>query len=172
MWRRSQSQRRPHLAGCMHASLLHAAAAEASVTSSVCAICPGLTHHACAQQLLQWLDAHGYHSQVPLLQSTPAALAALTKHRHAAHAPVRKRVHDVSPAVAGGLGPALSAGARRILQHAAPAAPAMCALHLFLEASSSAGSTTMSDWYWPLHSAFVPAAVCIDACVECAGGTH
>ena len=82
------------------------------------------------QQLLAWFDPHGFHSQLPLLQSTPAALAALTQHRHAAHAPVHRHVHNVSPPLAAALGQALSAGARRIMAQPADFKPARCAVRL------------------------------------------
>ena len=70
---------------------------------------------ACLQLLLEWLDPHGYHRRVPLLQSAPEALAAMARYARAAHAPMRAHANDVSAATAAVVGAPASAGARRIL---------------------------------------------------------
>ena len=78
------------------------------------------------QRLLRWLDPHGYHRTVPILQSSPEALLVMTQHKRAAHAPMRRHANDVSPLVAAVLGAPQSVGARRIMFQSSRCAPLPC----------------------------------------------
>lgn len=67
------------------------------------------------QDLLDWTDPHGYHRNMAILQSSPAAVRMVLQQPRTSHKPSRTHFSDISPLVAATLAGPSSVGARRVM---------------------------------------------------------